>query len=55
MRSIELQPGIAVSGHNVNNIGYADDTILIATNQKEPEQMVGTVVMESGKKTWASD
>ena len=28
MRNIENMPGIAVGGHNINNLRYADDTYL---------------------------
>ena len=37
MRNIEGQPGIRVGGHNVNNLRYADDTVLISENEKDLE------------------
>ena len=30
MRSIADAPGISIGGHNINNIRYADDTVLLA-------------------------
>ena len=35
MRNIEGQPGIRVGGHNINNLRYADDTVLISENEKD--------------------
>ena len=35
MRAIEGMPGIHVGGCNMNNIRYADDTVLIADNENE--------------------
>ena len=43
-------PGIKVGGYNMNNIIYADDTVLIADNENELQEMLGTVVRESEKK-----
>ena len=31
----EVQAGINIAGRNINNLRYADDTILIAENKKE--------------------
>ena len=51
MRALKGMPGIKVGGYNMNNIRYADDTVLIADNEKEPqENVVDTVVRESAKK-----
>ena len=36
MRNIEGQPGIRVGGHNINNLRYTDDTVLISENEKRP-------------------
>ena len=30
----EAQAGIKIAGRNINNLSYADDTILMAENQK---------------------
>ncbi len=50
MRALEGMPGIKVGGYNMNNIRYADDTVLIADNEKELQEMLDTVVRESEKK-----
>ena len=31
----EAQPGIKIAGRNVNNLRYADDTILMAESKEE--------------------
>ena len=50
MRALEGMPGIKVGGYNMNNIRYADDTVLIADNEKGLQEMLDTVVRESEKK-----
>ena len=35
MRALEGMTGIKVGGYNMNNIIYADDTVLIAGNDKK--------------------
>ena len=53
MRALKGMPGIKVGGYNMNNIRYADDTVLIADNEKGPqENVVDTVVRESEKKDY---
>jgi ribosome-interacting GTPase 1 len=42
-------PGIPVGGININNLRYADDTILIATNEKDLQALVDTIVGGSSK------
>ena len=32
----EAQAGIKIAGRNINNLRYADDTILMAENEEEP-------------------
>ena len=48
-RSIENMPGIAVGGYNVNNLRYADDTVLVAKSEKEIQQLITTIVEEKRK------
>ena len=31
----EAQPGIKIAGRNINNLRYADDTILMAESEEE--------------------
>ena len=34
MRSLEGKKGFAIGGRNINNIRYADDTVLIADSEE---------------------
>ena len=35
----EAQAGIKIAGRNINNLSYADDTILMAESEEEPEAL----------------
>ena len=50
MRNIEGQPGIRVGGHNINNLRYADDTVLISENEKDLQQLLNTIESKSKEK-----
>ena len=50
MRNIEGQPGIRVGGHNINNLRYADDTVLISENEKDLQQLLNIVESKSKEK-----
>ena len=43
------QAGIKISGRNINNLGYADDTTLMAENEEEPKSLLMKVKEESKK------
>ena len=43
----EAQTGIKISGRNINNLGYADDTTLIAESEEELKSLVMKVKEES--------
>ena len=50
MRNTELdeaQPGIEIAGINIKNLRYADDTILVAENEKELTSLLMKVKEES--------
>ena len=47
----EAQPGINTAGRNVNNLRYADDTILMAESKEELKNLLMKVKEES-KKNW---
>ena len=49
MRKIENMPGVAIGGHNINNLRYADDTVLIATSERNLQALVDTINEESEK------
>ena len=45
----ELQPGIKIGGGNINNLRYADDTILISESEEELKNLLMRVKEESEK------
>ena len=49
MRNLEEYPGIKVGGKNVNNLRYADDTVLIAENEKDLQALLDIIERESLK------
>lgn len=49
MREIEVIPRAYVNSYNVNNIRYADDTILISDTSDGLETILNKVIVESKK------
>ena len=45
----EAQVGIKIAGRNINNLRYADDTILMAESKKELKSLLMKVKVESEK------
>ena len=45
----ETQAGIKIARRNINNLRYADDTILMAESEEEPESLLMRVKVESEK------
>ena len=45
----ETQAGIKIAGRNINNLRYADDTILMAESEEELKSLFMKVKMESEK------
>ena len=45
----KAQPGIKIAGRNINNIRYADDTILMAESKEELKSLLMKVKAESEK------
>ena len=45
----EAQAGIKISGRNINNLRYADDTTLMAESEEELKSLLMKVKEESGK------
>ena len=45
----EAQAGIKISGRNINNLRYADDTTLVAENEEELKSLLMKVKQESEK------
>jgi hypothetical protein len=40
-------PGISIGGHNINNLRYADDTVLIAEKETHLQEMINIIAKES--------
>ena len=45
----EAQAGIKIAGRNINNLGYADDTALVAEVEEELKSLLMKVKEESEK------
>ena len=45
----ETQAGIKIAGRNITNLGYADDTTLMAECEEELKSLLMKVKVESGK------
>ena len=45
----EAEAGIKIAGRNINNLGYADDTILMAESEEELKSLFMKVKVESEK------
>ena len=45
----EAQAGIKIARRNINNLRYADDTILMAESEEEPKSLLMQVKEESEK------
>ena len=45
----EPQAGIKIAGRNINHLGYADDTILMAESEEELKSLLKKVKEESEK------
>ena len=45
----ETQAGIKIAGRNINNLRYADDTILMAESEEELTSLLMKVKVESEK------
>ena len=48
-RPDEAQAGIKTAGRNINNLRYAEDTTLMAENEKELKSLLMKVKVESEK------
>ena len=49
VRLDEKQAGIKISGRNINNLRYADDTTLMAESEEELKSLLMKVIEESEK------
>ena len=48
----EAQAGIKIAGRDINNLRYADDTILMAESEEELKSLLMKVKEESEKVGW---
>ena len=48
-RRDEVQAGIKIAGRNINNLRYADDTILMAESEEKLKSLLMKVKEESEK------
>ena len=46
-RQIDEFPGVKIGGRNINNIRYADDTVLLAETEEDLKKIVDQVKRES--------
>jgi hypothetical protein len=49
LRNLEDVEGIKIGGNNCNNVRYADDTVLLASNEQDLQKMIDIVSKESIK------
>ncbi|GFN84650.1 craniofacial development protein 2 [Plakobranchus ocellatus] len=50
LRNIEQYEGVKVGGHNINNLRYADDTVLITDSEEKLQNILTKVTIESANK-----
>ena len=48
LREVEDLHGVVINGRNVNNIRYADDTVLIAETEKDLQHNLDKDIKENG-------
>ena len=50
LRAIETMDGFSLGGRNINNVRYADDTVLVADSVEKLQDLVNTVNVASEEK-----
>ena len=50
LRELEKENGLRIGGHNITNIRYADDTVLLAESEEDLQRLLDVVVQESERK-----
>ena len=50
LREIKNEKGVRIGGHNITNIRYADDTVLLAESAEDLQRLLDIVVTESERK-----
>ncbi|GFO39360.1 retrovirus-related pol polyprotein from type-1 retrotransposable element r2 [Plakobranchus ocellatus] len=49
-RNLENHPGIKVGGQNINNLRYADDTVLITENKEDLQKLLNILKKKAEKR-----
>ena len=47
LRNLENYPGVKINGENINNIRYADDTVLIADSEENLQRLLNITIEKS--------
>ena len=47
LRNLENYPGVKINGENINNIRYADDTVLIADSEENLQRLLDITIEKS--------
>ena len=47
LRNLENYPGVKTNGENINNIRYADDTVLIADSEENIQRLLDVTIEKS--------
>ena len=47
LRNFENYPGVKINGENINNIRYADDTVLIADSEENLQRLLDITIEKS--------
>ena len=47
LRNLENYPGVKINGENINNIRYADDTVLIADSAENLQRLLDMTIEKS--------
>ena len=47
LRNLENYPGVKINGENINNIRYADDTVLIADSVENLQRLLDITIEKS--------
>ncbi len=49
LRCLQDLPGVVINGQNINNIRYADDTVLIADSEEQLQALLNAVILASAE------
>ena len=50
MREFDEQKGLVAGGHNINNLKYTDDRVLLVESEKDLQRLLDVVVKQREKK-----